>query len=53
MPPFTTLSTFNATSSPDRRYEPFEPTRQRSGKLPSPLHEASFILAHFAISSLP
>jgi transposase-like protein len=39
MPPSTTHSTFNATSSPDRRCGPSEPKRRRSGKMPSQWHK--------------
>jgi hypothetical protein len=38
MPPSTTHSIFNDTSSPDQRCGPSEPKRRRSGKMPS-LHE--------------
>jgi transposase-like protein len=32
--PFTTISTFSGTSSPDRRCASSEPKRQRNGKAP-------------------
>ena len=39
MPPSTTHSTFNATSSPGPRCGPSEPKRRRSGKMPSQRYE--------------
>src|ERR1700730_12018022 len=33
-PPFTTISTFSGTSSPDRRCGSSEPKRQRNGRTP-------------------
>ena len=40
MPPLTTPSTFNATSSPELPCGPFEPRQRHSGKPRSPLNEA-------------
>ena len=37
---FTTLSTFNGTSSPDPHYGSSEPKPPRSGKMPSQRHDA-------------
>src|SRR6266436_5880583 len=39
-PPFTTPSTFNATSSPDPHCGSFEPKLQHSGKVLSQRHDA-------------
>src|ERR1700726_1470838 len=39
MPPFTTHSISNATSSPGPRCGPSEPKRRRTGKMPSQQHE--------------